>query len=131
MFAISNALIASSTRAAFTPLHWPSHLRMDTSQLGTSTAFCFSVLIGASKFGDFLQLNHLAMLSVSKYFLNRSSSSGVVNLYQSNVALSSLQPKPEKALMNLTTRVDGLRFNHDSQLMAMFSKRNKDAFRLV
>ena len=60
-----------------------------------------------------------------------SSSAGVVNLYSADAARKSATPAPLRALMSLTTRVDGVLFNHDSQIMAIASKRNKDAFKLV
>jgi U3 small nucleolar RNA-associated protein 18 len=52
-------------------------------------------------------------------------------MYSTEHTRASAAPKPLKALMNLTTRIDSLTFNHDAQLCAMASKRNKDAFRLV
>lgn len=40
-------------------------------------------------------------------------------------------PKPLKALMNLTTTIDTLSFNHDSQMLLMGSRMKKEALRLV
>lgn len=40
-------------------------------------------------------------------------------------------PTPLKALMNLTTTIDTLSFNHDSQLLLMGSRMKKEALRLV
>lgn len=40
-------------------------------------------------------------------------------------------PSPIKAVMNLTTTVDLLRFNHDGQILALGSRRKKDQFKLV
>ena len=40
-------------------------------------------------------------------------------------------PKLVKALGHLTTPISTLRFNHDSQILAMASKDKKDAMRLV
>ena len=59
------------------------------------------------------------------------SNSGVVNLYPTASLLASTTPTPAKAFMNLTTRIDTLAFNHDAQLLALASKRNKDSLRLV
>jgi U3 small nucleolar RNA-associated protein 18 len=81
------------------------------------------------------------------------SDSGVVNLYTSSqlsnalshrssvaslgaaarlsAASSAPAPTPVKALMHLTTPVDYLRFNHDSSLLLMASRRKKDALKLV
>lgn len=55
----------------------------------------------------------------------------MVNLYSADAARTSATPTPLRALMSLTTRVDSVLFNHDSQIMAIASKRNKDAFKLV
>lgn len=67
------------------------------------------------------------------------SESGVVNLYDNGdiMGLSGegremeADLKPMKAIMNLTTAVDTLAFNHDGQLLAMASKWNRDALRMV
>jgi U3 small nucleolar RNA-associated protein 18 len=70
-------------------------------------------------------------VSPSNGHLAAGSNSGVVNLYGADQARTSAAPQPQRALMNLTTRVDMLEFNHDSQILAMASKRNKDALKLV
>eukprot|EP00047_Mylnosiga_fluctuans_P004284 m.233670 g.233670 ORF g.233670 m.233670 type:complete len:477 (-) comp12548_c0_seq1:99-1529(-) len=56
--------------------------------------------------------------------------SGVVNLYD-ETCLREARPKPLKAFMNLTTSVDTLEFNHDSQLLAMGSRFKKDCLRMA
>ncbi|DAZ97903.1 TPA: hypothetical protein N0F65_012166 [Lagenidium giganteum] len=63
-----------------------------------------------------------------KYYA-AGSSSGVVNVYE-NVGLS-VPSKPRKALMQLTTRADCLKFNSDSQILAMASSDEKDALKFV
>lgn len=40
-------------------------------------------------------------------------------------------PKPLKAIANLTTSISTLRFNHDSQLLAIASNTKKDQMRMV
>ena len=63
-----------------------------------------------------------------------SSNSGIVNVYGSNASSSwsnSDRPKPLKAIGNLTTSISAVRFNHDSQLLAIASKTQKDQMRLV
>jgi len=71
--------------------------------------------------------------------------SGVVNLYEDSDVLgrkgaegglalarhTSAALPPTKALTHLTTTVDSLAFNHDGQLLAMASKWNRDALRVV
>lgn len=49
------------------------------------------------------------------------SENGVVNIYDSS-KLNLENPKPRKALSNLTTPIHYLHFNHDSQLMVAISK---------
>ena len=61
-----------------------------------------------------------------------SSTSGVVNIYKrSNDQLANRLHTPMKELMHLTTTVDNLRINHDSQILAMSSRDKKDSLRLV
>jgi len=66
-------------------------------------------------------------------YLAIGSSSGIVNIYGSNETGStrSEKPQPIKALGNLTTAISTLRFNADSQLLAIASKTKKNQMRLV
>jgi hypothetical protein len=60
------------------------------------------------------------------------SESGVVNIYSNaDIALGGASVKPLKGILNLTTGVDCLRFNHDGQLLAMSSCFTRDALRVV
>jgi len=59
------------------------------------------------------------------------SSSGVVNVYDLAELHGQRRPEPEKEVMSLVTAVDGVSFNHDGQLLAFFSRRKRDAFRLL
>ncbi|GAA5843255.1 hypothetical protein JCM5353_000721 [Sporobolomyces roseus] len=62
------------------------------------------------------------------------SSTGIVNLYDSNsnkTLLQGAERKAKKAVENLTTSATTMRFNHDSQLLALASKTNKDQLKLV
>jgi U3 small nucleolar RNA-associated protein 18 len=59
------------------------------------------------------------------------SDSGVVNVYDYNTVLHSERPIPNKAIMNLTTFIDGIHFHPDSQMMAMYSKSKQNSLRLV
>jgi len=58
----------------------------------------------------------------------------VVNVYE-NSSLQSASllspPRPLKAIMNLTTAVDNVVFNPDSQVLAMSSRFGRDALKLV
>lgn len=70
----------------------------------------------------------IAASADNKYYAV-GSDSGVVNVY--NHGGLSAQDKPRKALMNLTTRIDNLKFSSDSQILAMASKDTKDALKFV
>ena len=69
--------------------------------------------------------------------LSRSSSTGIVNVYSSQTALQPsdsglpAERKPLKTILNLTTTVDTVQFNHDSQLLALASSQKKDALKMV
>lgn len=57
---------------------------------------------------------------------------GIVNVYGSDAASGSVdRPKALKAIGNLTTSITSLKFNHDSQLLAMASNVKKDQMRMV
>ena len=60
-------------------------------------------------------------LDVSSSHLATGSSSGVVNIYNVNTLMASVSPKPEKAVLNLTTQIDNLRFNPSGEMLAMSS----------
>ncbi|KAJ3272498.1 U3 snoRNP protein [Terramyces sp. JEL0728] len=59
------------------------------------------------------------------------SSVGVVNLYDTKSALASDIPKPEKAIMNLTTAVTNIAFHPSADLMMIASHYLKDSLKLV
>eukprot|EP00611_Tribonema_gayanum_P029580 TRINITY_DN795_c0_g1_i4.p1 TRINITY_DN795_c0_g1~~TRINITY_DN795_c0_g1_i4.p1 ORF type:complete len:517 (+),score=125.34 TRINITY_DN795_c0_g1_i4:62-1612(+) len=66
------------------------------------------------------------------------SESGVVNIYDSVAATAAsagsigvYRPKPLHAIMNLTTPATIVKFNSDSQVLAIASSEKKDALRLV
>lgn len=67
-------------------------------------------------------------LTVSTCF---RSQSGVVNIYSQEACLSSANPKPLKAVMNLLTAATSLAFNPTSEILAIASREEDDAVRLV
>ncbi|KAG1711779.1 hypothetical protein DVH05_009022 [Phytophthora capsici] len=71
--------------------------------------------------------NH-ALAASGKYYAC-GSKSGVVNIYD-NAGLTA-KPKPRKALMHLTTQVDHLMFNANSEILAMASTDAKDSLKMV
>ncbi|KAJ3017141.1 U3 snoRNP protein [Thoreauomyces humboldtii] len=74
-----------------------------------------------------------ATLAVSRGsgFIATGSQAGVVNLYDQSSCFASTNPSPQKAILNLTTPITNLRFNHDSQILAMASREAKDSLRLL
>lgn len=66
------------------------------------------------------------------------SDSGVVNLYNTQHILNydhhdnnDNNITPIKSFLNLTTPIDGLIFNHDDNILSMFSRRKKDCMKLI
>lgn len=79
----------------------------------------------------------IAMSAGSKY-LGTGSNNGVVNIYSGDSLKSGVSSdgsakviKPEKPLMNLTTPIDRIVFNHDAQIVAMSSHDTFNSLRLV
>jgi U3 small nucleolar RNA-associated protein 18 len=68
-------------------------------------------------------------MSPDSQYIASGSNSGVVNLYSVNSLPNEC--KPVKALMNLTTQIKSLAFNHDSQLMAFWSEKTKQSIRIL
>jgi len=63
-----------------------------------------------------------------KYFAT-GSYSGIVNLYNSKVFSS--ESKPQTSFDNLTTAINVISFNHNSEIIAFGSKWKPNAFRLA
>ncbi|XP_028724736.1 U3 small nucleolar RNA-associated protein 18 homolog [Peromyscus leucopus] len=59
------------------------------------------------------------------------SKSGVVNIYSQDSCLQQTNPKPIKAIMNLVTGVTSLAFNPTTEILAVASRKMKEAVRLV
>ncbi|KAM3339630.1 U3 small nucleolar RNA-associated protein 18 [Capsicum galapagoense] len=58
------------------------------------------------------------------------SDSGIVNIYNRQEFLGGKR-KPIKAIENLTTKVDFMKFNHDSQILAISSSMKKNSSKLI
>uniref|UniRef100_A0A9I9DMF3 U3 small nucleolar RNA-associated protein 18 homolog n=1 Tax=Cucumis melo TaxID=3656 RepID=A0A9I9DMF3_CUCME len=58
------------------------------------------------------------------------SDSGIVNIYNRQEFLGG-KKKPLKAIENLTTKVDFLKFNHDAQILAICSRMKKSSLKLI
>ncbi|XP_013004954.2 U3 small nucleolar RNA-associated protein 18 homolog [Cavia porcellus] len=59
------------------------------------------------------------------------SGCGVVNIYSQDSCLQETNPKPIKAIMNLVTGVTSLAFNPATEILAIASKKMKEAVKLV
>ncbi|XP_076015538.1 LOW QUALITY PROTEIN: U3 small nucleolar RNA-associated protein 18 homolog [Genypterus blacodes] len=64
-------------------------------------------------------------------YLACGSQSGVVNIYSQEACLNSANPKPLKAVMNLLTSATALTFNPSSEILAIASRAEDEAVRLV
>lgn len=60
-----------------------------------------------------------------------SSQAGVVNVYSQEACLNSTNPKPLRAVMNLLTSATSLAFNPTSEILAVASRVEDEAVRLV
>ncbi|KAJ8561137.1 hypothetical protein K7X08_027327 [Anisodus acutangulus] len=58
------------------------------------------------------------------------SDSGIVNIYNRQEFLGGKR-KPIKAIENLTTKVDFMKFNHDAQILAVSSSMKKNSSKLI
>ncbi|XP_034154529.2 U3 small nucleolar RNA-associated protein 18 homolog [Pangasianodon hypophthalmus] len=72
-------------------------------------------------------------LAVSKddRYVACGSQSGVVNIYSQKECVNSSSPKPLKCVMNLLTAATSLRFNPTSEILAIGSRAEDEANRLV
>ena len=70
-------------------------------------------------------------VSPNGQLLASGSKMGSVNLFHINAETDLLEDKPFKTLMNLTTSITDLKFNHSSEMLAMCSKWQKNAFRIA
>jgi len=75
-----------------------------------------------------LKTSCIGSSSDGKYWAT-GSDSGIVNIYDAKNKQAN--QKPVKTIMNLTTAVDNLQFNHDSQILAISSRFKKEALKMV
>lgn len=76
-------------------------------------------------------LGHKRGVALNVAVLLLSSRAGVVNIYSQEACLSSANPKPLKSVMNLLTSVTSLTFNPSSEILAVASRVEDEAVRLV
>lgn len=70
-------------------------------------------------------------VSPSGLLLASGSKMGSVNLFNISGETGLLEKSPFKTLMNLTTSITDLAFNHSSEVLSFCSKWQKNAFRLA
>ncbi|XP_051653970.1 U3 small nucleolar RNA-associated protein 18 homolog [Manacus candei] len=70
-------------------------------------------------------------VSKNNQYVACGSSSGVVNLYTTDVCLKENQPKPVKAIMNLVTSATCVTFNPTTEILAVASRDADEAVKLV
>eukprot|EP00040_Diaphanoeca_grandis_P010789 m.55281 g.55281 ORF g.55281 m.55281 type:complete len:524 (-) comp22045_c0_seq2:444-2015(-) len=69
-------------------------------------------------------------VSNNDQYIACGSDTGVVNIYDGS-CFTNANPKPLKALMNLTTTVNHLQFHPDNQMLGMSSRSVKQGLRMV
>lgn len=70
-------------------------------------------------------------VSPSQQLVACGSRSGVVNVYETSVAMATAHPQPRKALMHLVTAATSVQFNPTSQVLAIASDEKDSALKLV
>lgn len=60
-----------------------------------------------------------------------ASKQGVVNVYHYNDVISKKLPTPAKTIMNLTTAISSINFNHSAEMLAIASKEVNDAMKIT
>ncbi|KFP25571.1 U3 small nucleolar RNA-associated protein 18, partial [Colius striatus] len=70
-------------------------------------------------------------VSKNNQYVACGSSSGVVNLYTTDVCLKETHPKPVKAIMNLVTSATCVTFNPTTEILAVASRETDEAVKLV
>ncbi|KAL0082192.1 WD40-repeat-containing domain protein [Phycomyces blakesleeanus] len=71
-------------------------------------------------------------VSPNENYYATGSTSGIVNVYDRSVLDPNVgKPRPLKAIGNIRTKINEIRFNHDSQLMGISSRKARDQFKVV
>lgn len=70
-------------------------------------------------------------ISPNGKMLVSGSEQGVVNIYDFEQTLLSKTPVPIKTVLNMTTGITAVKFNHSSEILAMASKHAPDSVKLV
>jgi len=84
-----------------------------------------------NRFIDYGSIRTTAIgISPNGKYLSTGSSSGVVNIYDMD-SITNSNPTPVKELLNLTTEISKIGFNHDTQLLVFSSTEKRNALRFV
>ncbi|KGN61987.1 U3 small nucleolar RNA-associated protein 18 homolog [Cucumis sativus] len=75
-------------------------------------------------------INGTALCTSPNGLFAAGSNSGIVNIYNRQEFLGG-KKKPLKAIENLTTKVDFLKFNHDAQILAICSRMKQSSLKLI
>ncbi|KAI8340911.1 WD40-repeat-containing domain protein, partial [Chlamydoabsidia padenii] len=71
-------------------------------------------------------------VSPNERFYATGSTSGIVNIYnETALSRNTDRPTPYKSIGNITTNISTMKFNFDSQLLAIASNSKKDCMKLV
>lgn len=70
-------------------------------------------------------------VSPNNKYLACGSDSGVVNIYDVDTCMTSPTPRPQKAVMNLTTECNSLLFNHSNEFLAATSIHSEKGVKLI
>ncbi|WAR02891.1 UTP18-like protein [Mya arenaria] len=70
-------------------------------------------------------------ISPNDQYLACGSNTGVVNLYERESCLTGFEPRPVKAIMNLTSSCAIAKFNATSEILAIVSREEEKAIKLV
>lgn len=70
-------------------------------------------------------------IDISNKYVATGSANGVVNVYKTDLVEQEQAPKPYHSILNLRTPSDLIKFNGDSQMLAIGSTAKEGAYRLV
>lgn len=70
-------------------------------------------------------------ISVDGKLVAAASKQGVVNVYNYSDVISKKLPKPAKTILNLTTAISSIKFNHSSEMLGFASKEVDDALKIT
>lgn len=70
-------------------------------------------------------------LAASSRHLAVGAESGVVNLFNDQIRSDGNKRTPIKSILNLQTSADMVRFNHDGQILALSTRRERDGLKIL